>query len=68
MSDSTPNSSSTASDALIRLRGRAFATGQTASEVAWEILDGRLSIDAHGEWCLRGSAGGSDATSERGAR
>jgi hypothetical protein len=34
------------SEAVLRLRGRAFATGQTA----WEILDGRLRIGDDGDW------------------
>ncbi|WP_328291400.1 GAF domain-containing protein [Kineococcus sp. NBC_00420] len=68
LSDSTPNTPSTPSDAVIRLRGRAFVTGQTASEVAWEILEGRLSIDADGEWRVSGGAGGPDTTSERGTQ
>ena len=67
-SSNAPTTSSTARDALVRLRGRAFATGQTASEVSWEILDGRLSIDADGEWRLRGSAGDSGDTRRRGTQ
>lgn len=46
-----------AADALIRLRAHAFAAGLTASEVAWAIVDRRLSLngdDAQGE---PGSAG-----------
>jgi hypothetical protein len=38
------------SQALVRLRARAFSTGQTASEVAHEILDRRLRLDAEGRW------------------
>lgn len=38
------------SEAVVRLRGRAFATGQTASEVAWDVLEGRLRVDIHGDW------------------
>jgi hypothetical protein len=38
------------SDALVRLRARAFSTGQTASEVAQEILARRLRIDPDGSW------------------
>lgn len=36
--------------ALVRLRARAFATGQTASEVAHEILQHRLFLDGDGHW------------------
>lgn len=60
LGDTTP------SDAVVRLRARAFATGQTASEVAWEILDRRLRIDVHGEWHAGGE--GPDATTERGTQ
>lgn len=41
-------------DALVRLRARAFTTGQTASEVAWEIVEGALALDADGGWCRPG--------------
>ncbi len=44
-------------EALVRLRGRAFTTGQTASEVAREILERRLSADRSGAWHERRSAG-----------
>jgi hypothetical protein len=33
-------------EALARLRGHAVATGQTASEVAWAIIEGRLELEA----------------------
>jgi hypothetical protein len=33
-------------EALARLRAHAFATGQTASEVAWAIVERRLSLDS----------------------
>jgi hypothetical protein len=36
--------------ALVRLRARAFSTGQTASEVAQEILHHRLRLDTEGRW------------------
>jgi hypothetical protein len=32
-------------DALLRLRAHAFATGRTASEVAWAIVDRRLRLE-----------------------
>jgi hypothetical protein len=41
-----------AAEALVRLRGHAVATGQTASEVAWAILEQGLRLerdDQHGE-------------------
>ena len=34
-----------AAEALVRLRGHAIATGQTASEVAWAILDHGLELE-----------------------
>jgi hypothetical protein len=34
------------SDALARLRARAYADGRTASEVAWDVVERRLSFDA----------------------
>ena len=36
-------------DALARLRARAYAAGRTASEVAWDVVERRLSfvVDAH---------------------
>ena len=33
-------------EALVRLRAHAFANGMTASEVAWEIVERRLRLDA----------------------
>jgi hypothetical protein len=33
-------------EALVRLRAHAFATGQTASEVAWAVVERRLRLDA----------------------
>lgn len=45
-----------AADALVRLRAHAMATGQTASEVAWAILEQGLELerdDQHGEGRLR---------------
>lgn len=41
-----------AAEALVRLRGHAIATGQTASEVAWAIIDRSLELERdphHGE-------------------
>lgn len=35
--------------ALVRLRAHAFAHGMTASEVAWEIVERRLRLDADGD-------------------
>jgi hypothetical protein len=45
-----------APDALVRLRAHAIATGQSASEVAWAIIERRLVLerDTHG----RGGGGG----------
>lgn len=37
-------------EALVRLRGYAFAHGRSASEVAWEILDRRLRLDNDDGW------------------
>jgi hypothetical protein len=37
-------------DALVRLRARAFATGQTSSDVAWAVVEGRLSLDLDDAW------------------
>ena len=34
-----------AGEALVRLRAHAIATGQTASDVAWAILDRKLVLD-----------------------
>lgn len=34
-----------AAEALVRLRGHAIATGQTASEVAWAIVERRLDLE-----------------------
>jgi hypothetical protein len=34
-------------EALARLRAHAFAEGQTASEVAWSVVERRLSFDGH---------------------
>lgn len=44
-------------EALLRLRARAFTTGQTASDVAAEILERRLSADRSGTWVERPAAG-----------
>jgi hypothetical protein len=33
-------------DALVRLRAHAFSVGMTASEVAWQIVDRRLTLEA----------------------
>jgi GAF domain-containing protein len=35
-------------EALVRLRARAFALGMTASEVAWAIVERRITLDAQG--------------------
>jgi GAF domain len=37
-------------DALIRLRGHAFATGATASEVAWNVVERRLALEPDDSW------------------
>lgn len=37
-------------EALVRLRAHAFASGQTASEVAWEIVERRLSLSTDDAW------------------
>lgn len=34
-------------DALVRLRAHAFSSGQTASEVAWAIVERRLELETH---------------------
>ncbi|WP_432546956.1 GAF and ANTAR domain-containing protein [Kineococcus sp. SYSU DK004] len=44
-------------EALVRLRARAFTTAQTASEVAWELLDGRLAARPDGSWDAQGAPG-----------
>ncbi|WP_134742380.1 GAF and ANTAR domain-containing protein [Nocardioides sp. 503] len=43
-----------AAEALVRLRAHAIATGQTASQVAWAIVERRLRLDRDS----RGPAGG----------
>ena len=35
-------------EALVRIRAHAFAHDQTASEVAWSIIERRLSLDGDG--------------------
>jgi AmiR/NasT family two-component response regulator len=50
----------TAAEALVRLRGYAFAHDMTASEVAWEIIERRLRLAddaAHGPAAEDGRAG-----------
>lgn len=37
-------------EALIRLRAHAFTTAQTASEVAWAIVERRLALDEDDAW------------------
>lgn len=37
-------------DALVRLRAHAFASGQTASDVAWAIVERRLVLQADDSW------------------
>jgi hypothetical protein len=37
-------------DALARLRAHAFVSGQTASEVAWDVVERRLSLSADDAW------------------
>ncbi|TNM67309.1 GAF and ANTAR domain-containing protein [Streptomyces sp. NP160] len=36
--------------ALVRLRARAYTEGQTASDVAWDVLEGRLRLHLDGTW------------------
>jgi hypothetical protein len=44
-------------EALVRLRARAFAHGTTAVEMAWAIIEGRLSLEPD-EWLDPGAHGG----------
>ena len=46
------------SEALVRLRARAFSTGQTAADVAQEVLERRLRIDPDGTWHRDGGEDG----------
>jgi len=50
----------TSVEALVRLRARAYSTGQTASEVAWEVLERRLVLDRDGSWRRGDGHGGGD--------
>jgi hypothetical protein len=45
-------------DALVRLRAHAFANGLSASEVAWSIVERRLTLDADDGWQPPGAEGG----------
>jgi len=36
--------------ALVRLRARAWTQGRTASDVAWDVLEGRLRLHLDGSW------------------
>ncbi|GIG20223.1 GAF domain-containing protein [Cellulomonas chitinilytica] len=45
-------------EALVRLRGNAYARGITASELAWEILERRLDPREEGLWGPSGTQGG----------
>jgi hypothetical protein len=46
-------------DALVRLRAHAFTSGQTASEVAWDVVERRLSLKADDAWRSPGDGGSS---------
>ena len=46
-----------AAEALVRLRARAFATGTTAGQVAWSIVERRVSLDSPDWQDLPGPAG-----------
>jgi hypothetical protein len=46
-------------DALVRLRAHAFTSGQTASEVAWNVVERRLSLKADDAWRSPGDGGSS---------
>jgi hypothetical protein len=46
-------------EALVRLRAHAFSTDQTASEVAWDVLERRLSLKADDAWRSPGNGGSS---------
>ncbi len=37
-------------EALVRLRAHAFANDLTASEVAWSIVERRLSLERDDDW------------------
>jgi hypothetical protein len=39
-----------ATEALVRLRAHAYRNGMTASEVAWAIVERKLSLAADDEW------------------
>lgn len=39
-------------EALVRLRAQAFTAGMTASQVAWQIVERRLSLEADASWQL----------------
>lgn len=44
-------------EALVRLRAHAYASGLTASEVAWQIIDRRLVLDRDDVWGGPGGTG-----------
>ncbi len=44
-------------EALVRLRARAFADGTTAAETAWAIVEGRLALEP-GDWLTPGGREG----------
>lgn len=44
-------------EALVRLRAHAFAQGTSASEVAWAIVERRLTLDADDAWRDTGAGG-----------
>jgi len=45
-------------DALLRLRAHAFTEGITATEVAWQIIDRRLSLEPDDAWPSQDPRGG----------
>lgn len=49
-----------ATEALVRLRANAYARDVTASELAWEVLEGRVDLHADRLWGRHGPAGGDD--------
>jgi hypothetical protein len=48
-------------EALVRLRARAFAQGMTASELAWQVVEGHLSLRGDRSWRIPPLDGGTAA-------
>jgi hypothetical protein len=48
-------------EALVRLRARAFTQGMTASELAWQVVEGRLSLQGDRSWRIPPVDGGTAA-------